>query len=209
MKIGVLGANGGTGLEIVRQGLERGHTVHAFVRRPDSIEIKHDALTVVAIDAYNTASLEAAFGPVDLVISSIGAGGLFSSRKAAGLLSGTMRHILEAASAVNLGRLVVISSVGVLEDPHEPFVYRHFIKKVLKPYYDDMIVMEDMVASSGIDYVLVRPPYLTNKPLTGTYRTTVDLVEKGFTISRADLAHFLLSEAEASKFSNQAVGIAD
>jgi len=34
MRILVVGATGGTGREIVRQGLERGHDVTAFVRNP-------------------------------------------------------------------------------------------------------------------------------------------------------------------------------
>ena len=35
MKLVVLGATGGTGLEIIRQAVERGHSVTAFVRSPE------------------------------------------------------------------------------------------------------------------------------------------------------------------------------
>lgn len=209
MKIGVLGANGGTGLELVRLGLQRGHNIVALVRRLESITDTHENLQVRQVDTYNTESLTSAFDDIDVLISAIGAGGLFSSRKAAGLLSGTAKHIIEAAQATALDRMIIISSVGVLEDPHEPFVYRHFIKKVLKPYYDDMIIMEKMVRESGIPYTLVRPPYLTQKPAKGNYRTQRDLVHKGFVITRADLAHFLIIEAESPQYENQPVGIAE
>jgi len=37
MKLVVLGATGGTGVEIVRQSVERGHLVTALVRSPDRL----------------------------------------------------------------------------------------------------------------------------------------------------------------------------
>ena len=37
MKVVILGATGGTGLEIVRQAIERGHSVTALVRSPEKL----------------------------------------------------------------------------------------------------------------------------------------------------------------------------
>jgi putative NADH-flavin reductase len=37
MKVVILGATGGTGLEIVRQAIGRGHSVTAFVRSPEKL----------------------------------------------------------------------------------------------------------------------------------------------------------------------------
>jgi hypothetical protein len=51
------------------------------------------------------------------------------------------------------------------------------------------------VRNSNLEWVIVRPGFLTNGPLTGTYRVLVDL--EGVVarkISRADVAHFILSE---------------
>ncbi len=47
MKLVVLGATGGTGVEIVRQAVERGHLVTALVRSPDRLRVFRDRITVV------------------------------------------------------------------------------------------------------------------------------------------------------------------
>jgi putative NADH-flavin reductase len=211
MKIAVLGANGGTGVEVLKQGLERGHSMVALVRRPESIELQHPNLTVKSVNAYETASVANGLRGADAVVSSIGGGGLFSSRKAAGLLSGTAKHIIAAAQQENVRRVIALSSVGVVVDPHEGFVYRHVIKRILDPYYVDMKQMEDMYFKSGLDFTLVRPPLILDKPLTGIYRVQADglgIVTRGYRLARADLAHFILGELEHPKFVGKPVGIA-
>jgi putative NADH-flavin reductase len=70
--------------------------------------------------------------------------------------------------------------------------------------------MERIVVASGLDWTIVRPPRLTNGPLTGRYR-----VENGrlpgrsalASISRADVAHFLLSELENRTHLQHIVGV--
>jgi len=44
MRLVVLGATGGTGLEIVRQATERGHSVTALVRSPDRLKAFRDRI---------------------------------------------------------------------------------------------------------------------------------------------------------------------
>jgi uncharacterized protein YbjT (DUF2867 family) len=55
MKLVVLGATGGTGLEIVRQAIEHGHEVTAFVRSPAPLMPFRDRITVVQGDLLNNA----------------------------------------------------------------------------------------------------------------------------------------------------------
>ena len=57
--IAVLGATGGTGLEVVRQALAGGLSVRALVRTPEKLGVKHDKLTVVKGNASNAADVEA------------------------------------------------------------------------------------------------------------------------------------------------------
>lgn len=209
MKIAVLGANGGTGVELLKQGLECGHEMVALVRRPESIELRHARLAVRQVNAHDARSIAEGILGAGVVVSSIGGGGLMSSRKAAGVLSSTAGPIIDAVRQETIARLVVISSVGVVDDPHEEFVYRHVIKRILAPYYVDMANMEKMFAASGLSVTLVRPPFLTDKPMTGKYRVETDnVVTKGYRLSRADLAHFILDEISANRFAGKAVGVA-
>ncbi len=59
MKLVVLGATGGTGLELVRQAIERGHSVTALVRSPDRLGAFRDRITVKQGDLLNPAMARA------------------------------------------------------------------------------------------------------------------------------------------------------
>jgi len=49
MKIAVLGATGPSGIQVVKEALERGHEVTAIVRNPDKMTEKHEKLKVKMI----------------------------------------------------------------------------------------------------------------------------------------------------------------
>jgi uncharacterized protein YbjT (DUF2867 family) len=69
--------------------------------------------------------------------------------------------------------------------------------------------MEDLLRDSGLDWTVIRPPKLTNKPLTGRYRTAVGQnVRGGFSVPRADVAHLMLAVLSQPATIGQAIGIA-
>ena len=72
MKIIVFGASGGTGLEIVKQALEAGHSVTAFVRNPVKLGITHPDLRLFQGDVLDAAAVENAVAGQDAVISALG-----------------------------------------------------------------------------------------------------------------------------------------
>ena len=59
MKIIVFGATGGTGREIVKQALERGHDVTAFVRNPDKVKMTHERLSIEKGNVMDASSVDA------------------------------------------------------------------------------------------------------------------------------------------------------
>jgi len=72
MKLVVLGATGGTGLEIVRQAIHQGHSVTAFVRSPERLQQFADRINVCRGDLLNSKDLEHAIQGHDAVISAFG-----------------------------------------------------------------------------------------------------------------------------------------
>ena len=69
--------------------------------------------------------------------------------------------------------------------------------------------MEDALRDSGLDWTIVRPPRLTDKPLTGRYRTAYgENLRRGLTVSRADVAQLMLGVLDQPAAVKQTVGIA-
>src|SRR5260370_28363062 len=72
MKLVVLGATGGTGLEIVRRAVKLGHSVTAFVRSPDRLSMYRDQITIKQGDLLNSADLENVIRGHDAIVSGFG-----------------------------------------------------------------------------------------------------------------------------------------
>ena len=94
-------------------------------------------------------------------------------------------------------RLVCVTGIGAGDSRgHGGFLYDSlFYPLLLRTVYADKDRQESLVKASDIDWVIVRPGFLTNGPLTGRYRVITDL--SGVTagrISRADVAHFILQQ---------------
>ena len=91
---------------------------------------------------------------------------------------------------------------------------RHLFSKVtvavLRKHYADLARMEDVLRDSSLDWTVVRPPRLTNGPLTGSYRTAYGQnLRGGFLISRANVAHLMLGVLDRPETVKQVIGIAN
>jgi putative NADH-flavin reductase len=70
--------------------------------------------------------------------------------------------------------------------------------------------MEDLLCRSGLDWTVVRPPRLTQGPLTGTYRTAYGRnLRRGLSFSHADVAHLMLRVLDQPETIKQVVGVAN
>lgn len=162
MKLVVLGATGGTGLELVRQAMECGHSVTAFVRSPERLGAFRDRITVKQGDLLNDAELERVIQGHDAVLSGFGPR-VPVAKADANLLQ---RFAVALASAmIHAGvRRVVLESVAFLfRNSIVPPAYllgRLFFPRVVA----DASAMERVFGQSDLDWTMVRPPELTEKP---------------------------------------------
>ena len=208
MKLLVLGATGGTGLEIISQAIERGHSLTAFVRAPDPLKRFGDRIAVIRGDLLNSSELQRVLKGHDAVLSGFGprlpiakADATLLQRFAAALTGG----MLEAG----IRRVVVESTAFLFKDsmiPPTHLIGRLFFPDVVR----DACEMEEVFRKSGLDWTMVRPPRLTDKPRTGEYRVKEGHLPRfGFTISRADVADFMIKAGENHTSVGKVIGVSN
>jgi putative NADH-flavin reductase len=210
MKITVFGATGGIGGHLVRQALDAGHDVTAVVRDPSRFDQHHAALTVFTTpDLSKSEALSPALEGSSAVLSGVGPRG----RKDGPVASSATRGIVRAMDATGVRRIVVVSAAPVGPVPEgDSFLNRRlilpFFSAFLRDLYADLAAMEDELRRSGTEWTVVRPPKLVEKPLTARYRAVVGAnVPGGYTISRADTAHAMLTALDDQAMVKQAVGV--
>jgi putative NADH-flavin reductase len=203
----VIGASRGIGLETVKRALDAGHRVRAFARGAASLPLEAPALEKVAGDALDKAGVTAAVAGADAVIQSLGA-----AKGPQAILSGTTlfsqatRILIDAMRQGGVRRLVAVTGLGAGDSRgHGGFLYDALVfPLILKRIYDDKDVQEQMIRASGLEWTIVRPGLLTSGPATGHTRALVDPKEwRAGSISRADVADFLVREAFERRFVGQ------
>ena len=193
-KILVLGATGGTGRLIVSQALARGHEVTALVRSAEKAGDMKGARLVIG-DVRDEKALREALKGQDLVVSALGTPA--SPFREVRLLSTATRALVNAMKAEQVSRLVCITGIGAGDSAgHGGFLFDNLIfPLLLKNVYADKNRQEAIVRDSGLDWVLVRPSVLNDKPSRGPVRALTDLSDvHGGTISREDVASFVLDQ---------------
>jgi putative NADH-flavin reductase len=190
MKIIVLGANGGIGSQVVMQGLDAGHDVTAVARRPESVTVKHERLTVVRGDAQDAASIAPLIAGQDVVVSSLGVG----KNEPTTLYSQGVTNMMNSMQAANVSRILCISASGLNPGPlWQRIIAKPLLWYFLKHMYTDLARMEAAVKASALDWTIVRPPRLTDKPRTGVYQIATNKhLSHGMLLSRADTADYIV-----------------
>jgi putative NADH-flavin reductase len=192
----ILGATGGTGLRLVSQALEAGNEVTAYVRDAAKLEVKHERLRVVVGPIVDEARpFREAMTGQDAVISTLGRGLSLQSEH---VIERCVPPMLSAMKAHGVGRLIFTSAIGVGDAYSEaPLLSKLVIRVLLKDIYPDKLIGENLVRNSDLEWTIVQPAGLTNGRLTRRYRAAEHLRHRMVaTISRADLAHFLLSQLD-------------
>jgi putative NADH-flavin reductase len=194
MRVIVFGASGATGRQLVGQALADGHQVTAFVRNVSRLDTRSGGLTVVVGDVAQETVVASAVGGQDGVLCAVGAA--TPLRRDRTLVEG-VRHIVCAMERSGVRRLVYLSFLGVREGRSQlSMVGRYLVAPVLRNVVADHEAKERIIKQSALDWVIVRPPRLTNGARQGSYRSGVDVraISVIPRISRADLAEFMLRQ---------------
>jgi len=200
MKIIVFGASGGTGLQVVKQALQAGHMVTAFVRTSSKLEIKHANLTVFQGDSMDAAAVDRAVAGQDAVISALGP----TRPPVAGMMETSAKNIVVAMKKHGVHRIISTTGAGVRQPEDQPKFMDHFIGFLLNLLAKDVVLDSaanvKLIQSSDLDWTIVRFPRLMDGAHTGKYRVGYVDKDSSTQFSRADAADFILKELTEKKW---------
>jgi putative NADH-flavin reductase len=149
------------------------------------------------------ATVKRALRGVDVVIQSVGVWvGPEIVLKTTQLFSTSTRVLVTAMDEAQVKRLICVTGFGAGDSRGRGgFLYSAAFHLLVGRIYDDKDMQERIIRRSKLDWVLVRPVILTNRPKTSTYRALVDPRDWtcGF-ISRADVADFLVKQIDDDAF---------
>ena len=210
MNVTVFGANGGVARLAVGQLLAAGHQVTAVVRNAGKLEAR-SGLRIVAIgDLLRPQNLTEALRGADAVLSGVGP----RSTKDGPIASTVTVSIIAAMQGTGVRRLITVSAAPVGKMPEDEGLFGRLIlypvaRTLLRPVFDDLEKMEADMWQSGIEATAVRPPRLTDGPLTHKYRQRIGgSVPRGTLISRADTADAMVAALGNPATIGQPVGVA-
>lgn len=203
MNIVVFGSTGGTGIELIKQALKRGHEVTAFARDPSQIPISDPRVKMVKGDVLDLKTVEVAVVGAQAAISALGV--------KLGQSPGTVRsegtsNIVKALAAANVRRFVSVSTVGMGDSFNRlSFFARMLLPRIIgSERLEEAERQEQIIRTSNLDWTMLRPTRLVNAPSTGRYQIGGDLrTGMASKLSRVDLASALFDQLETAEFMRQ------
>lgn len=206
MKITVIGASAGVGLQVTRLALEKKHEVTSLSRRivplPDHVNLRR-----VQGSATNLNDVRAVVEGAAAILMTLGVKSPFATTLFSDSARVLLRVLQETGSSATL---IVLTGFGAGESwSYNSFPMKVLFTLLLKAVYADKSEQERLIAGGYPRWEVVRPGRLTNSDMTGHYRILEDLVTgmRVGAISRADVAHFMVAQAEHPTYLGKYVGL--
>jgi uncharacterized protein YbjT (DUF2867 family) len=201
MRVLVLGATGATGRHLVEQALAQGHHVTALVSNPTKLHRRSPHRTVVPGDVTDPLAVERAVRSQDAVLCALGSS--TPLRHDPALVAG-IGTLVDAMERLQVKRLVSVSFLGVHHGRGQLSPLGRYVVAplLLRKVAADHARKEAIIQQSGLEWVIVRPPRLTNGRRTGAYRSGAEIQATMLVprVSRADLAEFMLGQLNGDTY---------
>jgi putative NADH-flavin reductase len=195
MRVLIIGASKGIGLETTRQALDAGHDVRALARSATAIAISNPSLEKMRGNALKTEDVEAALVGMGVVIQTLGVG-LGELFRPVHLFSDATCVLIAAMKRQDIKRLICVTGFGAGDSRASiSCLQRLPFQIVFGRAYDDKSLQEQLIKESELDWTIARPGVLTSGPRTGQYQILSEASQwRNGIISRADVAEFLVRQ---------------
>jgi putative NADH-flavin reductase len=194
MRLAIFGATGGTGLELTRQALEKGHSVRVLLRNPNKMPLSNQNMRIVLGSVLDHESVVKTVLGSDAVLSCLGQRNLLHNTH---VVSVGIHLIMSVMKAQGVRRLVVESAFGAGESLAQAnLLQRLAFATLLWAPYEDKNLMEPEVKASGLEWTILRPTMLSDGQGTGRYTVFSGSAPQKTAVTRADVATAMLRAVE-------------
>ena len=206
--IALLGATGMVGNYLLQEALNRGYRVRALARTPAKLDAFRDQITIIEGDALDPTVIEELLRGSDVVITAIGpvkgdteAGRFVSTRVSKNIVT----HIQSDPTA-QISQYIVVSGAGVKMPGDERDLFGWWVRTLaqlgLRSVLQDKQAEYDVLAESGIDWMLVRCPLIEPEAFVGNPNVYL-LSPPAYRVRAGELAHFIMDQVEARDYLQQ------
>ncbi len=205
MNVLLFGATGKTGAHVLKKMLDKGYQVSVFARSPEKLDMTNEHLTVIKGDANDASLVDQAMPGHDLVISCLGSNtGLGKTTELHKMASNIAKSMKKHA----VKRIIYVASAGI--DKEIPGMMGKITMKLLGNVLEDHRNAVQAIKDAELCWTIVRPLGLNDKPATLAYRETEEgIPQNGRSISREDVADFIMRAAEDEMYQYKSVAISD
>ena len=201
MKIAVFGASGAIGRLFVEQALSKGYQLHLYSRKKEGLPISNNIKIFVG-ELSNYENIRKAIQGTDAVVSLLGPPLKFSYPGMP--ITTGHEHIIRAMKAEGISRFITIATPSVQFDEDQASVAT-IMPKVMarlifpKPY-KEIVAIGALVKASGLDWTVVRFIAPVNGEAKGHVKVTFGDKKIKFSITRTDIAAFVLEELSRKEY---------
>ncbi len=210
MKITVFGATGHVGSLFVKEALQTGHEITAYVRSPKKLHTQGSKFSVVIGDLSDAEKIDQAIAGSDAVVSVIGPLG----RQNKLIFAPAYKLIIHSMKKHGVKRLIALGTPSI-PDANDRFNFIYWclivgVGFILHAGYTDMKNLGQEIRESGLDWTIVRVPLLTNRPKRGNVK--IGYFGNGvtwFRLTRADFVDFLMKQLTDTTYVGKAPAISN
>jgi putative NADH-flavin reductase len=203
MNIAVFGANGAIGKLVTKIALEKGDNIIAYVRRPESMDIKHANLRVVVGDfvgnLLNASLIEQAISNTDIVVSTLGPSLNAPRKSTESPIADGHRNIIHAMQRLNKKRLITLGTPSIHSDDDKKQLWTvlpALLPRMFAPSaYQEMVKIGQLVRSSSLDWTVIRIINPNAKHTTNGYSYSLGNTPVKAAVSRKNVAAFFYEVA--------------
>lgn len=200
LRLTILGATGRTGRQILVRALTQGHGVTALVRAPAKLGPFASRVLIVEGDALDPAAVDRAVRGADAVLVALGR----SRGSPRNLQTQSLANVVSAMTREGVRRLVVLANSAVGDPGDRPGLRQRAVRVLLRLVHptdrQDALGTARTVERSGLDWTIVRASLLRDASPKGSYKVGRLTGELRTTVSRGDVAEFMLTCATAGGY---------